>query len=99
MIRAEAERDGELQDLSGPLQEVYSIRRAPQVLAACRDNTDHARWLIKREIYGVNDNPVVCSADATHAAAALHAGNFQQQQVAFASDAMALAVSAVLVAA
>jgi len=98
VIRAEAERDGEWQDLSRPLQEVYSIRCAPQVLGACRDNTDHARRLIEREINGVNDNPVVCTADATHASAALHAGNFQGQQVAFASDALnqALVQTAVL---
>jgi len=97
-IRDEAARDGDWQDLSRPLQEVYSIRCAPQVLGACRDNAEHARRLIEREINGVNDNPVVCTATDRELSAALHGGNFQGQQVAFAADALnqALVQAAVL---
>lgn len=79
-IRAEALAEGDVQDHSRPLQEVYSIRCAPQFLGAARDQIDHARTLIERELNGVNDNPVI-SGDAV-----IHGGNFQGQQIAFASD-------------
>jgi tyrosine ammonia-lyase len=88
-IRREATRFDETEDDSRPLQEVYSIRCAPQVLGACRDQLDHARMLIEREINGVNDNPVVWgepeATDFTDASV-LHGGNFQGQQISFACD-------------
>ncbi len=98
-ILAEAERHGPWEDPSRPLQEVYSIRCAPQFLGACRDQLDHARALIEREINGVNDNPVIAIEDAFDATAqgkldspgapsVLHGGNFQGQQIAFACDAI-----------
>lgn len=92
-IRGEVESHWQAsQDLSRPLQEVYSIRCAPQILGACRENLHHARRLVEREINGVNDNPVVCPD------AVLHGGNFQGQQIAFAADALnaALTQTAVL---
>ena len=96
-IRAEAARQGEWEDTSRPLQEVYSIRCAPQVLGACRDNLAHARATLEREINGVNDNPFI-TRDGHGAWQVLHGGNFQGQQVAFASDALnaALVQAAVL---
>lgn len=83
-IRAEATRDGVYQrhpDRS--LQEPYSIRCAPQIIGACRDQIRHARSVIERELNGVNDNPVVIAGDEP---AVLHGGNFQGQQVALAAD-------------
>ena len=78
-----------------PLQEVYSIRCAPQILGACREQLNHARRLVESEINGVNDNPVICSGPEP---AAVHGGNFQGQQIAFAADALnsALVQAAVL---
>ena len=98
-IRREAMPDGVSQhDPARPLQEVYSIRCAPQILGACRENAEHARSLVEREINGVNDNPVICTATSDQLSAALHGGNFQGQQVAFAADALnqALVQAAVL---
>lgn len=98
-IRSAASPDGRSwEDASRPLQEVYSIRCAAQILGACRDNAEHARRLVERELNGVNDNPVVCPSDDHSPAAALHGGNFQGQQVAFAADALnaALVQTAVL---
>lgn len=94
-IAAEAERHGPYEDLTRPLQEVYSLRCAPQLLGACRDQLDHARMLVEREINGVSDNPVI-DVEGTEA---LHGGNFQGQQIAFASDALnaALVQSAVTI--
>lgn len=88
-IRREATRFNEDEETTRPLQEVYSIRCAPQVLGACRDQLGYARGLIQNEINGVNDNPVVWgepeATDFTDASV-LHGGNFQGQQVSFACD-------------
>jgi tyrosine ammonia-lyase len=81
-IRTEAMRLGEYDVSSRPLQEIYSLRTAPQVLGACRDNLAYARQITEREINGVSDNPLIF-ADTV-----LHGGNFQGQQVAFAADAL-----------
>ncbi len=96
-IRAEAARHGAWEDSSRPLQEVYSLRCAPQFLGACRDQIAHARGLIETEMNGVSDNPVVWSGPADESLA-LHGGNFQGQQIAFAADAInsALVQAAVL---
>lgn len=83
-IRAQATRDGPHERDERPLQEVYSLRCAPQVLGAARDQLDYVRGVVETELNGVTDNPVI-DPDAP---AALHGGNFQGQQVAFAADAL-----------
>lgn len=82
-IRHEAESFGAYEDTTRPLQEVYSLRCAPQILGAVRDQFDYARDVITFELNGVSDNPVVCFEGED---AVLHGGNFQGQQIAFASD-------------
>ncbi|GAB4462299.1 MAG: aromatic amino acid ammonia-lyase [Armatimonadaceae bacterium] len=81
------------EDSSRPLQEVYSIRCAPQVLGACRDQIEYARQVIETEINGVSDNPLFDTAQE----AVLHGGNFQGQQVAFAADALNAALTQIAV--
>src|SRR6056297_1264843 len=66
------------------MQEVYSLRCAPQVLGAIRGQLAHARSLVETELNGVTDNPVIDPEEP----AALHGGNFQGQQIAFAADAL-----------
>jgi len=90
-IRLEALRYGEWEDISRPLQEVYSLRCAPQFLGACRDQISYARSVIETEVNGVNDNPVVWSGPDDEAAV-IHGGNFQGQQIAFAADVINSAV-------
>lgn len=82
--------DGHAEDRTRPLQEVYSVRCAPQFLGACRDQLGYARSLVERELGGVNDNPVVCGTPTDPAV--LHGGNFQGQQIAFAADAANAAI-------
>jgi tyrosine ammonia-lyase len=95
-IRQEALRFGDCDDPSRPLQDVYSLRCAPQFLGACRDQLAHARAIISRELNGINDNPLVCDDNSGDI---LHGGNFQGQQISFAADAInsALVQIAVLV--
>jgi histidine ammonia-lyase/tyrosine ammonia-lyase len=83
-IRAEATRDGNHERDERPLQEIYSLRCAPQILGAARDQLGYVRQVVETELNGVTDNPVI----DPEAPAALHGGNFQGQQVAFAADAL-----------
>lgn len=94
-IQAAASVEGPWEDPSRPLQEIYSLRCAPQVLGACRENLAFARRLVETEMNGVNDNPLVFAEPEPFV---LHGGNFQGQQVAFAADALnaALTQAAVL---
>jgi histidine ammonia-lyase/tyrosine ammonia-lyase len=82
-IQAEADRIGSPSP-DRPLQEVYSLRCAPQVLGAAREQLSYARGLVETELNGVNDNPVI-DPDGPEV---FHGGNFQGQQVAFAADAL-----------
>ena len=88
-IRTEATRTDTADQSDRPLQEVYSLRCAPQVLGAARDQFQYARNLIETELNGVNDNPVIDPEEP----AALHGGNFQGQQLAFAADALNEAIT------
>jgi tyrosine ammonia-lyase len=94
-IAAEAERDGTWDESSRPLQEIYSIRCAPQILGGCRDALDFARTIVERELGGVSDNPVIDAEATDPRDAVLHGGNFQGQQLAFAGDALAAALAQV----
>ncbi|HHP7237096.1 HAL/PAL/TAL family ammonia-lyase [Longibacter sp.] len=91
MIRVEAVRDGTYgRPERRPLQEPYSIRCAPQVIGACRDQLSYAERVIETELNGVNDNPVVIAGEEPDV---LHGGNFQGQHVAMAADALNAAIT------
>lgn len=97
-IRAEALADGYVEDPTRPLQEIYSLRCAPQLLGGCREPIAYASDVIEREINGVNDNPLIIAADGDgDVEAALHGGNFQGQQIAFAADAINRALTQIAV--
>ena len=102
-IAQEAGANGDWEDARRPLQEIYSLRCAPQILGACRENLAFARRLIETEMNGVNDNPlcapVYSDSCSDRDEAMLHGGNFHGQQVAFAADALnsALTQTALLV--
>jgi histidine ammonia-lyase/tyrosine ammonia-lyase len=83
-IRAEATRHGPAERDERPLQEVYSLRCAPQILGAARDQVAYVRQQVETELNGVTDNPII----DPEGPAALHGGNFQGQQIAFAADAL-----------
>jgi len=105
VIRSEATRYGSAESEDRPLQEVYSLRTAPQILGAARDQLRYVRRMVATELNGVTDNPVVVplgadspqgqSSGADAPAHILHGGNFQGQQVAFAADALNAALTQV----
>jgi len=75
------------------LQDVYSIRCAPQALGAARDVLAFHRQTIERELDATSDNPIFYAEDDL----ALHGGNFFGQHVSFASDALLNAVIQLMV--
>jgi histidine ammonia-lyase len=71
------------------VQDAYSLRCAPQVHGASRDLLDYADYTISTELNAATDNPLVLVDDEQ----LVSAGNFHGQPLAFALDALAMAVS------
>ncbi len=70
------------------VQDPYSLRCQPQVAGACLDLLDNAAAVLLREANAVTDNPLV-----TEEGEVLSGGNFHAEPVAFAADAIALALA------
>ncbi len=71
------------------VQDAYSLRCAPQVHGAARDLLDYVDYTITTELNAATDNPLVLADDEL----LVSAGNFHGQPLAFALDALAMAVS------
>ena len=68
-------------------QDPYTLRCAPQVLAAVRLGIDFAENILRSELNAATDNPLVFEGDE-----ALSGGNFHGQPLALALDTLALSV-------
>lgn len=66
------------------VQEIYSIRCAPQVLGVVPESLDATRLVLEREAMSANDNPLI----DPEAGDVLHGGNFMGQHVSRAMDAL-----------
>jgi histidine ammonia-lyase len=73
----------------GKVQDPYSLRCQPQVMGACLDQFRYAAAILEREADSVTDNPLVFADDDV----ALSGGNFHAEPVAFAADAIAIALA------
>jgi len=71
------------------VQDAYSLRCAPQVHGASRDLLDYAARTVSTELNAATDNPLVLVDDRM----LVSNGNFHGQPLAFALDALAMAVS------
>jgi histidine ammonia-lyase len=71
------------------VQDAYSLRCAPQVHGASRDLLDYVDYTIGTELNAATDNPLVLVDDEL----LVSAGNFHGQPLAFALDALAMAVA------
>src|SRR5205814_6452914 len=71
------------------VQDAYSLRCAPQVHGAARDLLDYVEYTVVTELNSATDNPLVLVEDEL----LVSAGNFHGQPLAFALDALAMAVS------
>src|SRR6476619_998219 len=71
------------------VQDAYSLRCAPQVHGASRDLLDYVEYTVAVELNAATDNPLVLVEDEL----LVSNGNFDGQPLAFALDALAMAVS------
>jgi histidine ammonia-lyase len=71
------------------VQDAYSLRCAPQVHGASRDLLDYIDYTVSVELNAATDNPLVLVEDDL----LVSNGNFHGQPLAFALDALAMAVS------
>jgi len=71
------------------VQDAYSLRCAPQVHGASRDLLDYVEYTVTTELNAATDNPLVLVEEES----LVSAGNFHGQPLAFALDALAMAVS------
>ncbi len=71
------------------VQDAYSLRCAPQVHGASRDLLDYVEYTVQVELNAATDNPLVLVEDDM----LVSNGNFHGQPLAFALDALAMAVA------
>src|SRR5438067_12028350 len=71
------------------VQDAYSLRCAPQVHGASRDLLDYVEYTVATELNAATDNPLVLVEDEL----LVSNGNFHGQPLAFALDALAMAVA------
>ncbi|SLM32801.1 Histidine ammonia-lyase 2 [Desulfamplus magnetovallimortis] len=71
------------------VQDVYSLRCTPQVLAPVMETIDQCIATLEIEANSTNDNPIIVPEKGK----ILHGGNFHGQSIAFAMDALSIALS------
>jgi len=71
------------------VQDAYTLRCIPQVYGAALDTLEHARGILAVEINSATDNPLVF-ADTEEV---ISCGNFHGEPLAFAADAMSVALA------
>ena len=71
------------------VQDAYALRCAPQVHGASRDVLDYVEATVSVELNAATDNPLVLVEEGM----IVSAGNFHGQPLAFALDALAMAVA------
>jgi histidine ammonia-lyase len=85
-------KNSALANLTSEVQDVYSIRCAPQVHGASRDAITLARTIAEEEINAATDNPLIFPGNP-RGRRVISAGNFHGQPLALASDFLAIALS------
>jgi histidine ammonia-lyase len=71
------------------VQDVYSIRCTPQILAPVNETLDYVRKTIECEANSSNDNPIIVPEKEK----IIHGGNFHGQSISCAMDFLSIAVS------
>ena len=71
------------------VQEVYSIRCTPQILAPVHEAIEQAVFTTEREVNSSNDNPIIIPQNKK----IIHGGNFHGQSIAFSMDSLCMAIS------
>ena len=79
-----------LLDAAGRVQDVYSLRCAPQVQGPARDTLVFARGIIEQEINAATDNPLLFGPGVS-----ISGGNFHGEPIGMAMDFLKIALSEV----
>ncbi|MCX6788043.1 MAG: aromatic amino acid ammonia-lyase [Candidatus Kaiserbacteria bacterium] len=74
--------------LGNVVQEIYSLRCAPQILGPVMDTLASAKEIVETEMNSVTDNPVISSKYGI-----LHSGNFHGDYVALEMDKLKIAIT------
>jgi histidine ammonia-lyase len=80
-------------DTEHAVQDSYALRCAPQVHGAVRDVLAHAERVLTIELGSVVDNPVIVATPDGDGYEVMSTGNFHGEPLAFAADALAMAVA------
>jgi histidine ammonia-lyase len=88
-IRDEFDEAAAVSETSVFIQNVYSIRCTPQVLAPVFEAIDTAEKIVVLEANSTNDNPVVIPEENK----ILHGGNFHGQSIGYYMDSLAIALA------
>jgi histidine ammonia-lyase len=81
--------EGRVFETSINVQDVYSIRCTPQILAPVFEAIEAAAKTVEIEANSSNDNPIIVPEKKK----IIHGGNFHGQSIAFSMDALCMAVS------
>jgi histidine ammonia-lyase len=87
-IRGE-ETEGPVFETTINVQDVYSIRCTPQILAPVLETIDNATRTVETEANSSNDNPIIIPEKKK----ILHGGNFHGQSIGFAMDSLCMAIA------
>ncbi|MFZ0390684.1 MAG: histidine ammonia-lyase [Calditrichia bacterium] len=71
------------------VQDAYSLRCHPQVMAGVRDALAYIKQVAEREMNATNDNPIIFP-DLNEKNRAISGGNFHAQPIAFAADILSM---------
>jgi histidine ammonia-lyase len=81
--------EGLVYETSINVQDVYSIRCTPQILAPVAEAIDQAEKTVILEANSSNDNPIIIPKEKK----IIHGGNFHGQSIAYAMDNLCMAVT------
>jgi len=81
--------DGPVFETSINVQDVYSVRCTPQVLAPVAEAVRYAEQVVQIEANSSNDNPIIIPEKKK----VIHGGNFHGQSISFAMDMLCVAIS------
>jgi len=81
--------DGPVFETSINVQDVYSVRCTPQVLAPVAEAIRYAEQVVEIEANSSNDNPIIIPEKKK----VIHGGNFHGQSIGFAMDTLCIAIS------
>jgi histidine ammonia-lyase len=88
-INAERDNNAPVFETEINVQDVYSIRCTPQILAPVQEALEYAEKTIVTEVNSSNDNPIVIPEKKK----IIHGGNFHGQSISFAMDMLCIAVA------